>query len=123
MKKFLFLSVAILALVLGSCSKSSKLNRKLDGKWELVSNNGVAATADEKFTIEFTKDKDGKGTLAYTVQGMSFAGTYVLDKDEKITITLTFLGQTEASVLTVEDYSKSTLILVDGTDKTEFKKL
>ena len=89
MKKFLFLSVAILAFVLGSCSKEARLNRKLDGKWELTTEDGVAVAEEDKITVEFTKDKDGKGavTMASTSQGFALPGTYTLDKNEKITIT------------------------------------
>lgn len=124
MKKFLFLSVAILAFVLGSCSKSSKLNRKLDGKWEIVSQGGVAVPAEDKMTLEFSKEKGGKGTVAFGSDGFSIAGTYTLDKDEKITITLTFFGESEVTVFTVDDYSKSKLIIVDeDNEKSEFKKL
>lgn len=127
MKKFLFLSVAILAFVLGSCSKEAKLNRKLDGKWEITTEDGTAVADDEKYTVEFTKDKDGKGavTMASTSQGIAFTGTYVLDKDEKITITLNAFGTTDVTILKVKDYSKSKLVLTDedGTDVTEFKKL
>jgi uncharacterized protein (TIGR03066 family) len=127
MKKFLFLSVAILAFVLGSCSKEARLNRKLDGKWELTTEDGVAVAEEDKITVEFTKDKDGKGavTMASTSQGFALPGTYTLDKNEKITITMNIFGSTDVSTLLVKDYSKSKLVLTDedGTDVTEFKKL
>lgn len=124
MKKFLFLSVAILAFVMASCSKEARLNRKLDGKWEVTTEAGVAVEDADKYTITFTKDKKGKGTLVFasTVDALAIAGTYELDKNEKITIT--FTGSTTPEVLTVKEYSKSKLVLVDSDNyETEFKKL
>jgi len=62
MKKILFLAVAILALV--SCSKESRLNKKIDGTWDIVSVNGqLPSSIGLTMTIEFTKDKKGKGAF------------------------------------------------------------
>ncbi len=119
MKKFLFLSVAILAFVLGSCSKEAKLNRKLDGKWQISSYNTVAVAADKIYTYEFTKDKKGKGAIVYTKGAISITGTYVLTDDKTITATLGLVTY----VWTVSEYSKDKLVLVDGTTTSEFKKL
>lgn len=119
MKKFLFLSVAILAFVLGSCSKEAKLNRKLDGKWEITTVNSVAVPAADAYTITFTKDKKGKGAVVYSVGALSITGTYVLTEDKTITVTI----GGGADVMTVSDYSKDKLVLVDGTTTEEYKKL
>jgi len=119
MKKFLFLSVAILAFVLGSCSKEAKLNRKLDGKWEITSVNSIAIPAGDAYTIEFTKDKKGKGAVVYSQGAFSMTGTYVLTEDKTITVTM----DGSANVMTVSDYSKDKLVLVDGTTTEEYKKL
>ena len=112
MKKFLFLSVAILAFVLGSCSKEARLNRKLDGKWEVTTEAGVAVADADKYTITFTKDKKGTGALVFasSVDAFAISGSYELDKNEKITIT--FPGSTTPEVLKVKDYSKSKLVLI-----------
>jgi PBP1b-binding outer membrane lipoprotein LpoB len=127
MKKFLFLSVAILAFVLGSCSKEARLNRKLDGKWEVTTVDGNTVSDLDKYTVEFTKDKKGKGSVMYTSTsiGLSFIGFYDLEKNEKITVTMNLNGTTDTSVQKVKEYSKSKLVLTDedGTNVTEFKKL
>jgi len=119
MKKFLFLSVAILAFVLGSCSKEAKLNRKLDGKWEITTVNSVAVPAADAYTITFTKDKKGKGAVVYAQGAFSMTGTYVLTDDTSITVTMD--GSADKTV--VKEYSKDKLVLVDGTTTSEFKKL
>lgn len=119
MKKFLFLSVAILAFVLGSCSKEAKLNRKLDGKWDVVTFSGLtpASVGLTAFTIEFTKDKKGKGAYTTTMTEGSVSetstGTYELTDDTKITMTETpTAGSTSTpDVSTITNYSKTDLTL------------
>ena len=124
MKKILFAMFAV-AIMFASCSKESKLNRKLDGSWNLVTYDGAALATGESEVVKFDKDKKGKGTLTYTATGsglsVSFTGTYELDKDEKITITIT--GST-ANVETVVDYSKTDLTIKDTAGKLSvYKKM
>ncbi len=126
MKKFLFLSVAILALVLGSCSKEAKLNRKIDGKWDIVTFAGIspASLGITSFTIEFTKDKKGKGAYTSTSTSStgtdSSTGTYVLTDDTKITMTENASANNSTptpDAMTVTDYSKTDLTLTDASGK------
>jgi hypothetical protein len=122
MKKFLFLSVAILAFVLGSCSKESKLNRKLDGKWDVVTFSGItpASVGITTFTIEFSKDKKGKGSYVSTSISSfgtdTSTGTYELTDDTKMTMTETpTAGNTSTpDAITINSYSKSDLTLSDS---------
>lgn len=129
MKKILFYTGVALALTLASCSKESKLNRKLDGKWETVSYDGVAVAADEITTLTFAKEKKGKGTVdissSFLGTTISFKGNYVLEDDKKLTMYVDYLELgMDTTVFNVNEYSKSKLILVDQLDgeKIEFKK-
>ena len=107
------LTIAIL-FIATSCSKESKLNRKLDGKWTLVTANGVAATF--VYTLTFAKDKKG-GSLIVVDGPLTGSGTYVLTADKTITTTVSFFGTTDVSIYTVTDYSKKDLSLTaqDGS--------
>jgi len=108
--------------VLASCSKESKLNRKIDGTWDVVTISGVAPSAFgvTTFTIAFSKDKKGTGTYTTTMVGATGTdtgtGTYELTDDTKITMTNTpDAGEVAtADVSTVTDYSKTDMTLTDS---------
>jgi hypothetical protein len=123
MKKILFLAVAILALV--SCSKESRLNKKIDGTWDIVSVNGqLPSSIGLTMTIEFTKDKKGKGAFTSKITEGSFSesstGTYVLTDDTKITMTETpTSGQVSTPEdMTINSYSKTDLTMTSVEDNT-----
>lgn len=108
--------------VLASCSKESKLNRKIDGTWDIVTMGGVAPSTFgvTSFTIEFSKDKKGTGTYTTTMVGATGTdtgtGTYELTDDTKITMTNTpVAGETSTpDVNTVTDYSKTDMTLTSS---------
>ncbi len=104
------LTIAIL-FIATSCSKESKLNRKLDGKWVVTSQDGVAATGDET-SYTFTKDKK-VGTVVVSSGGFGITGSYTLIDDKTIVMTYTIMGSTSTSNVTVQDYSKTTLTIKD----------
>jgi hypothetical protein len=124
MKK-LMMVLFVATTVLASCSKESKLNRKIDGTWDVVTISGVAPSAIgiTSLTIAFSKDKKGKGTYTTTMVGATGSdtgtGTYELTDDTKITMTNTpAAGEVAtADVSTVTDYSKTDMTLTD-TDNT-----
>lgn len=124
MKKILFLAVAILALV--SCSKESRLNKKIDGTWDIVSINGQLPSSIglTSMTIEFTKDNKGKGAFTTKMTEGSFSesstGTYVLTDDTKITMTETpTSGQVSTPEdMTINSYSKTDLTMTSVEDNT-----
>ena len=124
MKKILFLSVAILALV--SCSKESRLNKKIDGTWDIVSVNGLMPSSIglTSMTIEFTKDNKGKGAFTTKMTegtlSESSTGTYVLTDDTKITMTDTpTSGEVSTpEEMTINSYSKTDLTMTSVEDKT-----
>ncbi len=118
MKKLMMVMVAA-TLVLASCSKESKLNRKLDGSWNVVSYSvdGVdQSMTNVTMVMSFTKDKKGVGTYTNTLTVLSVpqveTGSYVLTEDATITENKITPGTgSSTSVYTVTDYSKSDLTL------------
>lgn len=108
-------------MMMASCSKESKLNKKLDGSWNLVSmsENGV----DQPMTgmtmvMAFVKDKKGVGTYTqtFTITGFPASvetGTYALTDDTSISITKLTPTAGTASSVTVTDYSKTDMTLTD----------
>ena len=106
-------------LVLASFSKESKLNRKLDGSWNVVSYSvdGVdQSMTNVTMVMSFTKDKKGVGTYTNTLTVLSVpqveTGSYVLTEDATITENKITPGTgSSTSVYTVTDYSKSDLTL------------
>ena len=110
--------------VMASCSKESKLNRKLDGKWNLTKIDGNALPSGLSATITFTKDKKvGTYSSTYSYLGLSGTdtGTYTLEGDTKIIMTSNATGST-ANTSTISEYSKTTLIIVDGNETAEYTK-
>lgn len=117
MKKVLS-SLAIAVLLLAtSCSKEAKLNRKIDGDWNVTTVDGTAVASNEKMTFSFNKDKkdNGKVVLTDVQDGVSISanGTYTLTDDKIINMVITFLGENETWMYTVEDYSKKSMKLKD----------
>lgn len=108
----LILLVAVLAVV-SSCSKDAKINRRLDGEWQVVSIGGVAPEATESYVMKFIKEDKltGNGTLTYTFMSQSYtdAFTYTV-LDQKITLII----DGTAEILTVTTYEKDRMELVDS---------
>jgi formate/nitrite transporter FocA (FNT family) len=122
-KSFVFMLLAVV-FVLASCSKESKLNRKLDGTWNLSKINGAALSSGFSQKITFTKDKKaGTYSVSGTVLGVPFsdAGTYTLEADTKLTMTSNAAGAT-ASTVTIVSYSKTDMTAKDGDDTYEYTK-
>lgn len=122
MKKLLFVLIAA-AMVLASCSKENKLNKKLEGTWKLVSTSedGVTVTAESQgitSTTTFTKVDKESGTYSNSViyLGMTYttSGTYTLTDDTKITMTQTAPSTQAAEVSTINEYSKTDMTLTDS---------
>ena len=112
----------VATMVLASCSKESRLNRKLDGTWDVVSYGTYTPASMEltAFNIAFSKDKKGVGSYTTTMTSAAGTetgtGTYVLTDDTKITMTSTpVAGYTSTpDVNTITDYSKTDLTLTDA---------
>lgn len=123
MKKLLFVAVAAIALTFASCSKEAKLNRTIDGIWNVTKLNNVALPTGVAFSIEFSKDKKGKGTYknSATFAGVTDVneGTYLLDGDTKIYLT-DKAGSKDT--LNVVAYTKTTIQLKSGDDTFDAEK-
>ena len=108
----LILLVAVLAVV-SSCSKDAKINRRLDGEWQVVSIGGVAPEATESYVMKFIKEDKltGNGTLTYTFMSQSYtdAFTYTV-LDQKITLII----DGTAEILTVTKYEKDRMEMIDS---------
>jgi len=125
MKKIISVLLGV-AIMVASCSKEKKLNKRLDGEWEAVSYDGQTPVSGESIVLKFDKDKNGKGkySFTYTVPSSSFTwgGTYELIDDTKISMLET--DSTAPLVLLVKEYSKNDLTLTnaDGLEPGIFKK-
>jgi len=87
-------------------SKEAKLNRKIDGEWNVTTVDGnpvSASTGYESIVFQFEKDKKGKGNVTLTASSAStaqlpsfvYTGTYTLNEDTKINTILTMSSQTD----------------------------
>jgi hypothetical protein len=88
MKKLLFVAITAVAIAFASCSKEAKLNRAIDGVWNVTKIDGTAIPAGFSLTVEFSKEKKGKGTYKTTSTFGSASdtdeGTYTLEGDTRI---------------------------------------
>jgi hypothetical protein len=122
MKKILTL-LALLSVVVWSCSKDQKVVKQLEGDWTVtnMTRNGTAVAASEysgmKYTFENCKVKKGDcdGTLSVpdsTKGTYSQAFTYnIQDKGEIINIKFSILGLTATAVVgTIEEHSDSKFV-------------
>jgi hypothetical protein len=133
MKKILTL-LALLSVVVWSCSKDQKVVKQLEGDWTVtnMTRNGTAVAASEysgmKYSFENCKVKKGDcdGTLSVpdsTKGTYSQAFTYnIQDKGEIINIKFSILGLTATAVVgTIEEHSDSKFVYSytesQGTDK------
>lgn len=122
MKKLMFVLIAA-TMMLASCSKENKLNKKLEGTWKLVSttDGGVTVTAESQnvtSTMTFTKVEKETGTYSssYTYMGVTYtgSGTYTLTEDTQITTTQTAPSAGTPDVMTVTEYTKTDMTLKDS---------
>jgi hypothetical protein len=123
MKHLLFIALG-LVLLTSSCSKERKLNKKIDGVWELQTIDGVAVT-DFTMQLSFSWQEKNSGTyqIFYTftdgTPDATESGTYSLTEDTDII--LTSGGATET--LPVDSYSDNELIVIgEANSKWKFTK-
>jgi len=113
-KGLLVLLVAVLAVV-SSCSKDAKINRRLDGEWNVVSIGGVVPEATESYTMKFIKEDKltGDGTFTYTFLSESFVDAFTYSVlDQKITLIID--GTAEMFSVTKYDKDRMEMIDTDG---------
>jgi hypothetical protein len=131
MKKVLSIVAIAMLLIATSCSKEAKLNRKLDGEWNVVSLDGESMVASEgTLTFKFEKDKKGNGIVTLTesdiYQGTTtsdtYSGTYTLTKDDIITMTLVEGTTSDVYSVIVSSYDKSNMTFILDGDVFVLKK-
>lgn len=112
MKKILFSLIAI-AIVIGSCSKAVKLNKRLDGTWSVTKIDGKPLDSTTVITFTFTKDKKGTGAYSETIKDISLStstitekGTYTLENDERIFLVSDNLLVQKDTII-INSYSKT----------------
>lgn len=106
------LSLILLLLLLASCSKEQRINRKLDGEWVATTYFGTAPSSHEEYFFHLSKDtKDtGDGFLrisegsSKTTLGISY---YMVDDD------ITMIIDSDAYSFTIKSYSRRKIELVD----------
>lgn len=118
MKKVL-LSIFVIAVFAVSCSKENKLNRRLDGEWNVTTLGGTALPSGSSMTFKFEKDKKGKGSYTSVFSDgtttETTTGTYDLEEDTKI---YTTDSDGEKDTLVVVSYDKTSLKLTDVAGTT-----
>ena len=103
--------MAVLAVV-SSCSKDAKINRRLDGEWQVVSIGGVAPEATESYVMKFIKEDKltGNGTLTYTFMSQSYTDAFTYSVlDQKITLVI----DGTAEIFSVTKYEKDKMEMID----------
>jgi hypothetical protein len=120
MKKLIYVTLMLVTIIITSCSKEVRINRKLDGEWRVTSITPQVYTTNPEMYFTFEKDgKKGKGTYTYTVgsQSETYDFDYTLSGD-KLTLTPTTgseAGDTE--ILTITKYeSKKIEFTVDALE-------
>ncbi|MEY5001144.1 MAG: hypothetical protein RLZZ211_1180 [Bacteroidota bacterium] len=113
MKKSVLILLAIIVSITFSCSKDAKINRQIEGEWNVVTLAGDPVPVGESYVFKFNKDKklSGDGTLTENWGTGSYVTPFTYSvSDEKIICILD--GYSEVlSVLTIE---KDKLELIDS---------
>ena len=116
MKKSLFVLLALIATITFSCSKDAKINRSIDGEWNVVTLGGVPLDVDESITFKFIKDDKltGDGTITETWSSGSYTTpfTYTVGSEKII-----FVIDGSSEVLSVLTYEKDKLELIDSDNE------
>lgn len=118
MKNKTFLLIALL-LIITSCSKASRINRKLQGTWIATTYDGIAVSSGFGYEVSFEKDASNTGSGKYeftilTIPTGKVDFTYSLN-DDKLTYIET-VSQT-SSVLTINTFTKDKLEWTDSAGK------
>jgi hypothetical protein len=119
MKKVIYATLLLVAVLITSCSKEVRINRKLDGEWKVTSIDGESLTEGYGFNFTFEKDgKEGKGSLqnVYGAESVTVPFTYTLN-DDKLTLVMTSGTETETEVLTINTYESKKIEMTDSENQ------
>jgi len=116
MRNLKLLFILTLSLSLFSCTKATRLNNTLDGKWNVTTYSGAPLPSGTTMTITYTKGSKGSGNYITTViingDSESEFGSYLLEKNTHITYTPTASGNIPYS-FTIEKHTKKNLVLIN----------
>lgn len=113
MKKAVIMMLAIAATLITSCSKDAKINRRIDGEWQVKTIGGEPLGTGESYVFKFNKDKKltGDGTFTMTDSLGTDATTFSYSvADQKITV----ISNGESGVFSVSKYEKDNIELIDS---------
>ena len=103
--------MAVVMATFASCNKDQKINKQLDGEWNMSMYDGKAITAGD-VVLKFVAGKDGAGTVTTTIKGQTpAAGTYVI-KDAKFTSTTGSKSETS----TINEHTSTKFKITNDTD-------
>lgn len=89
MKNVIFVFVAVLTIGLGSCSKDRRINKKLDGSWNVTVYENVVMPSGSSLNLTFKKGDNTSGTGTSVGTGFfvlsNFEFIYNID-NEKMTL-------------------------------------
>lgn len=127
MKNLKLLLILVISFTLFSCTKATRLNNKLDGKWNVITYSGAALPTGTAMTITYSSGTKGSGNYTSTViingDTQSEFGAYQLDGNTKITYTPSLQGNVPYS-FTIDKQTKDKLILINGNGvTTELRKI
>jgi hypothetical protein len=121
MKKVIYATLLLVAVLITSCSKEARINRKLDGEWKVTSISGETFESGESMYFTFEKDgKEGKGSIQYVygTESQTNSFTYTL-ADDKLTLIVTDGTDIDTEVLTINSYESEKIEMSDS-DNTKF---
>jgi hypothetical protein len=122
MKNLLFIALG-LVLISTSCSKQNKVNKAIEGKWNLTQIEGVPTTGFTQ-TMEFTRIDKSRGdfeaiTTPTGLPSQTQAGEYYIS-DPVNSIGFTFNnGDTESMIMDTQE--DNLLVLTSTPDSTTYR--
>ncbi len=122
LRKTLLLLFLVPILVVG-CSKSKKLNKRLDGGWTLTSYLGhsdIITPYPKSTVLTFKKVNNNGGTYVITNPDTTFSGIYTLQADYRITFNELIPDTIQGINFDVIKYTKTDLSLKDKTGQVFF---
>ena len=119
MRNTLFLLFITTAIVLSSCSKEARINRKLDGEWNATQVNGVVPPAGSAVTFSFSRDKKGKGTGSQTASygGFSISTPFTYSISGEVMMKKNDADNSVDEYYTIREHTKKRFVFASYDDK------
>jgi hypothetical protein len=122
MKNLLFIALG-LVLISTSCSKQKKLNKSIEGKWNLTQIEGVSITGFTQ-TMEFKRFDKGHGdfeviTTPAGLPGQTLTGEYYIS--EKATSIMFTYSNSDTEAYSFDTQEDNLLVLTAASDSTTYR--